>query len=85
MKTGTVWENIYSLPYEKILDVTKLKAFADEKFNVAKIIISLFDRVENTVGKGENGGCQQFVLFPTVFSKTSFLRVTKSRDCVVKI
>ena len=30
------------------LDVSKMKAFADDKIKVAKIRISLFDRVENT-------------------------------------
>ena len=29
----------------------------------------LFDRVENTVGKGENAGLPAFSPFPTVFSK----------------
>ena len=38
-----------SLPDDKILDVTKLKAFADDKLNVAKMESSLFDRVENTM------------------------------------
>ena len=37
----------------KILDVAKLKAFTDEKLHVAKMTISLFDRVENTVVKGK--------------------------------
>ena len=32
----------------KILDMTKLKAFADDKLNIAKMMISLFDRAENT-------------------------------------
>ena len=36
-------------------------------------MISLSDRVENIVGKGENGGYQHFLIF----------RVVKSRDCVV--
>ena len=40
-----------------------MKAFADNKFNVAKMTISLFDRVENTAGKGENAGYQHFLLF----------------------
>ena len=35
---------INSLPKDKILDLTKLKAFADEKLNVAKMMISLFNR-----------------------------------------
>ena len=53
------------------LDVTKLKAIADEKLNVAKMTIFLFDRVENTVGKGENAGYQHFLLCPQCFPKPS--------------
>ena len=53
-----------SLPINKILDVIKFKAFADNKFNIAKMMISLFDTVENTVRKGENAGFQHFLLFP---------------------
>ena len=45
------------LTNDKILGVTKLKAFANDKLNIAKVMISLFDRVENTVGKEENAGC----------------------------
>ena len=32
-------------------------------------MISLFDREENTVGKGENAGYQHFLLFPRCFPK----------------
>ena len=39
--------------YDKVLDQTKLKAFTGDKLNVTKLIISVFDRVENIVGKGE--------------------------------
>ena len=60
------------LPNDKILDMTNLKAFGEYKFSVAKMKISFFDRVENTVGKGENAGYQHFLLFPTLFSKASF-------------
>ena len=59
---------INSLPNDKILDVTKLKAFAEDKLNVARMMISLLDRVENTVGKRENAGYQHFHLFLQVFS-----------------
>ena len=48
---------------DNILNRTKFKAFADDKLNVAKIMISVFDRVENIVGKGENAG----FLFHTMF------------------
>ena len=41
------------LPNDKILDVTKWKVFAENNLNVAKMIIFLFDRVENSVGKVE--------------------------------
>ena len=62
----------------------KLKAFADVKLNLAKMMISLFDRVENIVGKGENVGYQHFLLFLQCFPKPSSSGVGKSRDCLVK-
>ena len=46
--------------------------------------ISLFDRVENTVGKGENAGYHHFLLFPQCFPKSSSSGVVKSQDCMVK-
>ena len=68
---------INSLPNDKILDMTKLKAFADDKIIVAQIMISVFDRVENIVGKGENAGYQHFSPFPTMFSKGFILGFVK--------
>ena len=61
-----------------------MKAFADDKINVAKMMISLSDRVKNIVGKVENAGYQHFVLFPQCFQKPSLLGVVESQDCVVK-
>ena len=46
-------QHLNPFPQEKNLDQTKFKAFADNKLNVTKIIISVFDRVENIVGQGE--------------------------------
>ena len=63
----------YSLPTNKTLDLTKFKAIADNKINVAQLMISAFDRVENIVGKEENAGYQHFLLFPQCFQKASFL------------
>ena len=63
--------------------MTKLKAFAD-KLNVDKMTIFRLERVENSLGKGENAGNQHFLLFPTVFSKAFFFGVLKSQNCVVK-
>ena len=56
----------------KILTKSKLKVFADEK-NFVKMTISLLDRVENIVGKGENAGYQHFLFFPLGFPKLSSL------------
>ena len=66
--------DINPLPNDKFLDATKLKAFADDRFNVA---IFLFDRAENTVGKGENAGYQHFLLFLQCFLKPSSVGLLK--------
>ena len=55
------------LPNNKHLDVTKLKAFEDDKLNINYMTILLFNRLENTVGKGENAGYQHFLLTHSVF------------------
>ena len=57
-----------SLPNVKILDRSKLNSFADNKVKVLKMMIFVFDRVENNEGKEK-------MLVP---------RVVKSWDCVVK-
>ena len=51
----------------KILTMIKLKAFAGNKFDMAKITISPLDNAENTVGKGD----QHFLFFPQYFPKPS--------------
>ena len=42
-------ESLNPFPNDKTLDPTIMKAFADDKLNVTKMITSVFDRVENTV------------------------------------
>ena len=54
-----------SFPNDKILAVTKLKAFSHDKSNVAKMIISVSGREENIVRKEESACYQNF----------SFLRI----------
>ena len=72
------------LPNGNILDWSKLEAFADEKINVAEIIISLSDGIQNIVGKAENTGYQHSPL-PTMLSKALFFKVVKSQNCVVEL
>ena len=62
---------INSLPNDKILDWSKLKAFADDKINVNEVLKIGLGKVENVVGKGENAGDQHFLLFPQCFQKPS--------------
>ena len=60
-----------ALPNGKISDWSKLKAFADNKINVAEMMISLPDKIENIVGKGENADYQHFLHFPQSFQMPS--------------
>ena len=57
------------LPLNKILDQTKSKAFADDKLNVSKMTIPVFDRVENSVGKGEIACTSNFSFSHIVFKR----------------
>ena len=57
----------HSLPNDKILDQSKLKAFADNKINVTQKLKFVSERTENILGKGENAGYQHFLLFPKCF------------------
>ena len=60
--------NLISLP-NKILDLSKLNVFADDKRNVKEKLKFGMGREENIVGKGENAGYQHFLLFPQCFQK----------------
>ena len=70
--------------YDKVLDWSKLKHFADEKIYVTEKMEFVLEMVENIVGKGENAGYHHFLVFLTMFSKGLLYSVVKSQDCVVK-
>ena len=61
-----------SLPNDKILDWSKLKAFADNKLSVNEKPKFGLGNVENIVGKGENAGYQHFLVFLQCFQNLSF-------------
>ena len=75
------------LPNDKILDMTELKAFADDKLIVAKMTISLLDGVENPVGKGANAGYLQSFPKPSSLASlkvgTVWQRVKSQSDYVI--
>ena len=60
-----------SFPNDKILDSSKFKAFADDKIIVTKIAKLYIDKVENIAEKGENAGCQHFLLFQQCFQRAN--------------
>ena len=62
--------HVNPFPYDKILDQTKFKASAYDKLNVTKMIISVFDRVEKIVGKGESACTSNFSFSHNVFTQT---------------
>ena len=63
---------------KKVLDWSKLKAFADDRINVNEKLKFGLRRVENIVGI-ENAGYQHFLLFLQCFQKVSFSRSIKVR------
>ena len=63
---GTI---VNSLPNDKILDLSKFKACADDKINVTFKLKFVSRRVENTLGNGKNAGYQHFLLFSKCFQK----------------
>ena len=81
-----LFQSLNSLPNDKILDWSKLKAFADDKITVIEKLWFVLGRIENIVGKGENAGYQHFILFPQCFQKVSYKSAgwLKVRTCVLK-
>ena len=67
--THEVGSSFNSVPNDKILDATKLKAFADGKINVAQMMISVSVRARKHCGKRRKCWLPAFSPFPTMFSK----------------
>ena len=75
-----MYSSCFSKPFPKrqILDCSELKEFADDNFNFDGNVEKLSKRVGNTVEKGEIAHYEQFLLFPTVFSRL-VLQTCKSK------
>ena len=67
----------------KILDMSKLKAFAENKFNFSENIKFVFHRVENIVRKVQKKkpGFQHFLLFYQFFFTKPFPRGCGEEGC----
>ena len=77
LQTSPRFNPLHFTPNYKFFNLSKLKAFADNKINVTKKLKFVTERVENIVGKGETAGYQHFLLFPQCFQKDSFSRLLK--------
>ena len=60
-----------------MLDISKLKDFADDNLKFEENGRKFFKPVENTVGKGEIACYEQFLLFPQCFQKACFQGASK--------
>ena len=65
LKGGIVW---HSLPNDKFLDWSTLKALADDKINLTEKLKFVLGPVENIMGRGENAG-YQFSISHNAFKK----------------
>ena len=85
-KFALVHFGLNNLPNNKLLDWSKLRAFADDnkKKSDSKIEIQIWKSKKNC-GIGRKCWLAAFSPFPSMFSKGSFFKVVKSRDCVVKV
>ena len=50
---------------------TKLNVFADDDLNILKMLISVVDKIESNMGKGEKCLLPAFSPFENFFQKTS--------------
>ena len=71
--------NFNSLPNDKILDWSNLKTL--QTTNVTKMIISVLDRIENIMGKGEIACTSNFSFSHNVFKRLIFQIFQKVSLC----
>ena len=80
-----VWEWVNSLPYDKNMDWSKLKAFADDKLNATEKSKFVLGCVENIVGKNRKCWFPAFSPFPTNVFNRLLSCVVKSGLCGKKL
>ena len=72
--------SVNSLPNSKILDWSKLNAFADTKTNMIETMKFFLEKIENNVGNGEKCWLPTFSPFPKMFSKGLFLTLYQTTN-----
>ena len=77
---GILAKRLNSLPNDKIIDMSKLKAFADNKTDMIEKLKFVLGSIGNIVGKGERKHCGKrkkcwlpaFSPFPIMFSNSFY-------------
>ena len=82
-KSGPLQQVLLNFPKRQILDSSKFKELADNKFKFDENGRKISKNVENTVVKGEIACNKQFLLFPQ-FSEELCSRHVKTRACLGK-
>ena len=73
------WSSFNPLAHNKILDLTQLRAFANDNINATGKLKFVLDWLEKIVEKGESASYQHFLLLPQCFPKASSSRSLKVR------
>ena len=76
--------SVNPFPNDRFLDSSKPIEFADDNFKFDKNGRKFSKRYKTLWGKGEIARNEQFLLFPTVFSKDFSCRHVKTRACLGK-
>ena len=80
-----LWSKGLTLPNDKILNLSNLKALADYKINVTEKLELCFGKGRKHSGKRRKCWSPAFSPFPhNVFKRPLILSVVKCSDCVVK-
>ena len=74
-----------TLPNDKKYDQFEFKEFEDNKLNITKKLKFVLGKSRKQCRKRRKCWLPAFSPFPTMFSRGLFIRVVKSKACVVKI
>ena len=66
----STWTSLNPFPNDRLFVSAKMKEFADNNFEFDENGSKFAEQIQNTVGKGEIAGHEQFLLFPQCFQKT---------------
>ena len=78
IRLKNIFTNISRYPTGKYEIKTNIKAFTEEKLNLARMRVSLFEQIENSVGKGGNAGYQHFLLLSQCIEKSNLQVLLKT-------